>query len=218
MPVTMQAAQAAAKYAQMPIAAAQFGLGYFQARKAQKELERTPTPTYTPSKSILDYYNEAKNRYSANPYESAMYKSQAQGIQRGTAQGLGALNDRRIALGGVNSLIQGQNDAMLRAAGAAEQQQSQRFGQLGQASQLKAGEDMKMFQYNQMMPYEKKMSLLGAKASGGNQLMNAGLSNLFQGLQTAAQSPMPEESQPWNTPRTREVKASTYQVPLMSYR
>lgn len=183
MPVTLGAIQAGAGLVQ--------GIaGFFGGRKAQKELERTPTPTYTPSKSILDLYNEAKNRYSANPYQSSMYKLQSQQIQRGTAQGLGALGDRRMALGGVNSLIQGQNDAMLKAAAAAEQEQSQRFGQLGQAAGMKAGEDHRMFQYNQLMPYEKKMSLLGAKASGMNQLMNAGLSNVFGGIQGMGQAKM----------------------------
>lgn len=183
MPVTLGAIQAGAGLVQ--------GIaGFFGGRKAQKELERTPTPTYTPSKSILDLYNEAKNRYSANPYQSSMYKLQSQQIQRGTAQGLGALGDRRMALGGVNSLIQGQNDAMLKAAAAAEQEQSQRFGQLGQAAGMKAGEDQRMFQYNQLMPYEKKMSLLGAKASGMNQLMNAGLSNVFGGIQGMGQAKM----------------------------
>lgn len=175
LPLLIPAIQAGAGLAQSIF-------GGIRARKAQKELERMQSPIYSPSQSILDYYNQAKSRYSTNPYESSMYKLQSQNIQRGTAQGLNALNDRRMALAGVNSLVQGQNDALLRAGVAAEQEQGRRFGQLGQAAQLKAGEDQKMFQYNQLMPFERKSSLLGAKAAGGAATMNAGLSNIFGGL------------------------------------
>lgn len=218
MPVTLGAIQAGAGLIQGVA-------GFFGGRKAQKEMERTPTPTYTPSKSILDLYSEAKNRYSANPYQSSMYKLQSQQIQRGTAQGLSALGDRRMALGGVNSLIQGQNDAMLKAAAAAEQEQSQRFGQLGQATEMRAGEDRQMFNINQMLPYEKKMAMLGAKASGSNQLMNAGLTNIFGGIQGIGQAKLlqnlysTDQAGQGYTPmnRTREVSASTYQVPKIPY-
>lgn len=187
MPVTMAAVQGAAGLAQIPIGAAQAIFGGIKAGKAQKVLERTPTPVYSPSQSILDYYNTAKSRYNVNPYQSSLYKLQNQNIQRGTSQGLSALNDRRSALAGVNSLIQGQNDSLLKAGAAAEDEQSRRFSQLGNAAGMKAQEDMKQFQYNQIAPYEKQMQLAGLKASGGNQLLNAGLSNMFGGLQSAAQ-------------------------------
>jgi hypothetical protein len=180
MPVTLSAIQGA-------IGIGQSIFGGIQAHKAQKQLERTPTPVYSPSQSILDYYDTAKSRYNVNPYQSSLYKLQNQNIQRGTAQGLGALNDRRSALAGVNSLIQGQNDSLLKAGAAAEDEQSRRFSQLGNAAGMKAQEDMKQFQYNQVAPYEKRMQLAGLKASGGNQLLNAGLSNVFGGLQSAAE-------------------------------
>ncbi len=181
MPVTLSAIQGA-------IGIGQSIFGGIQAHKAQKQLERTPTPVYSPSQSILDYYDTAKSRYNVNPYQSSLYKLQNQNIQRGTAQGLGALNDRRSALAGVNSLIQGQNDSLLKAGAAAEDEQGRRFSQLGQAAGMKAGEDTKMFQYNQVAPYEKRMQLAGLKASGGNQIMNAGLSNIFGGLQSMGQT------------------------------
>lgn len=183
MPVTLSAVQGA-------IGIGQAIFGGIKAHKAQKQLERTTTPIYSPSQSIMDYYNTAKSRYNVNPYQSNLYKMQNQNIQRGTAQGLSALGDRRSALAGVNSLIQGQNDSLLKAGAAAEDEQSRRFSQLGNAAGMKAQEDMKMFQYNQLAPYEKKMQLAGLKASGGNQLLNAGLSNVFGGLQGMGQADM----------------------------
>lgn len=160
-----------------------FGGG--RARRAQRELEKLQTPVYQKSKSIGDYYTKALNRYSADPTKSAMYQTQMQNIQRGTAAGLNALRDRRSS--SVTGLVQAQNDASLQAAAAAEQQQQQALGQLGQAAQLQAGEDKMAFQYNQVAPYEKKAALLGAKAAGGNQMMNAGLQNVMGAVNTFGQ-------------------------------
>lgn len=159
-------------------------IGGIGARKARRALEREPTPTYSPVKSITDYYNEAQRRYQESPYQSQLYKMQAQSIQRGTAQGLSALSDKRSGQAGVAGLVQAQNDAMLKAGAVAEQQREQRFGQLGQATGAMAGEQRKAWEVNQLMPYEKRMNILGQKAAGYSQLMNAGLQNAFGGLQT----------------------------------
>jgi hypothetical protein len=165
---------------------AQSAIGYFSGRKAKRELEGLQTPIYTPSKSISDYYNQALNRYQQSPYESNLYKMQAQNIARGTTQGLSALQDRRSALAGVPALVQNQNDAMLKAAAAAEQEQSQRFSQLGAASQAMAGEERQAFNINQMLPYQKKYDILSQKAAGNAAVMNAGLQNVYGGLSSAA--------------------------------
>lgn len=158
-------------------------IGAIQAHRAQKRLEALKTPTYTPAQSILDYYNQAKARYSQSPYQSQLYKMQQQNIQRGIAQGLSTLSQGRGAIAGVSSLIQGQNDASLKAAAAAEQQQNQNLQQLGRAAGAQAGEMNKVFQYNQLAPYQKQYNLLAAKAGGMNQLANTGFSNIFGGLQ-----------------------------------
>ena len=159
-------------------------IGGIGARRARKALENLPTPTYSPVKSITDYYNEAQRRYQESPYQSNLYKMQAQNIQRGTAQGLSALGDRRSGQAGVAGLVQAQNDAMLKAGAAAEQQREQRFGELGQATGAMAGEQRKAWEVNQLMPYQNRRELLGQKAAGYTQLMNAGLQNAFGGLQT----------------------------------
>lgn len=158
-------------------------VGGIKANKAQKGLEKLQTPTYTKSQSILDYYSKALQRYNVDPYSSIQYKKAVQDTGRSTAQGLEALRGRGGAVAGVNSLIANQNDNLLSAATIAEQQKNQRFNELAGATGMKAGEEMKDFQYNKVAPFEKKYNLLALKAGGANQTANAGLSNLFGGLQ-----------------------------------
>lgn len=179
MPVTIGAVTAG-------IGLVQGAVGYFGAKKARKQLEGLQSPTYSPAKSISDYYSEAKQRYNTSPYASTLYNTQLQNINRNTNQGLAGLQSRRLGIGGVSSLIQGQNDAMLKAAGAAEQQRDQRFGQYGQAANAMAGEERQAFNINKMMPYERKYNLLAMKAQANNQLMNAGIQNIAGGATTAA--------------------------------
>jgi hypothetical protein len=167
------------------LSAVQTGVGIFQSisgivrgRKAERGLERMVN-NYKPNQSIKDYYSKALQRYNVNPYSSAMYRMQNQQAQRGLATGIGALQDRRSALAGVSSLVQGYNDSNLKAAAGAEAQQGQALSQLGQATQMNAAEDKYKF--------ENKYNLLAMKAAGGNQQANAGLSNVMGGLSSAAQ-------------------------------
>jgi len=157
--------------------------GGIQAHRAQKQLEKLQSPTYTPNKSIMDYYNKALERYNTNPYQSQQYQYATQRADRNMAAGIGALNSRASAVGGISRLAALNNDASLQAGVQAEQQQNQRFGQLGQAAGMKAGEERTAFDYNQIQPFERKYNLLAAKAGGGNQIANAGMSNIFGGLQ-----------------------------------
>lgn len=187
MPVTTSALMSAAQgFKQQEGGLIQSAIGFFGGRKAKRELEGLATPTYSPSKSISDYYNEALRRYQENPYQTNLYKMQAQNIARGTTQGLSALQDRRSAIAGVSGLVQAQNDALLKAGAAAEQQQNQRFGQLGAASQAMGAEQRQAWNINQMLPYQKKYDILSQKAAGYTQLLNSGLQNMFGGGQTAA--------------------------------
>lgn len=148
-----------------------FGGG--KARRAQKDLERM-VDNYKPNQSIMDYYTKALNKYNANPYQSAGYQAANQFAQRGVASGINALQDRRSALAGVGSLVQGANDANLKAVAQAEGQQAQDLAQLGQATQMKDREDKYKF--------ENKYNLLAMKAGAANQTANAGISNLYGGL------------------------------------
>lgn len=153
--------------------------GFFGGRKARKQLENLATPTYTPAKSITDYYADAKQRYEASPYTSTLYNTQQQNIARNLNRGISGLQSRRQGIGGISSLIQGANDASLNAAVAAEQQKDQRFSQYGQAANAMAGEERQAFNINKMLPYEKRYNLLAMKAQANNQLANAGLQNIW---------------------------------------
>lgn len=179
------------------IAAAQAGvgtiqsiLGFIRERKAEKQLEKMQSPTYVKNQSILDYYNQALSRYGASPTESALYKRQTQNINRNIAGGISSLQTRRTGQAGIPALISAQNNALLDAEVAAENQQNQRFRELGSATGMKAGEDRLAYQYNELAPFERKYNLLSAKAGGGAQIANAGLSNIFGGLNTAQQYSM----------------------------
>jgi len=153
--------------------------GYIQQRKATKWLEKNP---YVQNKGILDYYNQALQRYGVSPTDSAMYKRQTRDIDRGVAQGINALQDRRSGIAGASSLLRSANDARLDANVRAEQQRDQRFGMLGNATNMKLGEDR--------YAYDTKYNLQAAKAAGGNQIMNSGLFNIFGAAQSMSQMGM----------------------------
>lgn len=156
--------------------------GGSKAKKAQGELEGLKTPTYQANKGIMDYYNQAMQRYNVNPYQSQQYQYGQQQSNRNLAAGVSALQDRRSVVGGISRLTAGANDAALKNGMAAEQEQNQRFGQLGSATGMKANDDMTRFQYNEVAPYEKQYNLLSMKAGAANQMQNAGMQNLFGGL------------------------------------
>lgn len=171
--------------------------GARQAKKAQGRLEGMVN-SYKPNQSIMDYYNKALSRYSADPYNSAMYRNSMQTAGRGLTNGINALQDRRSALAGIPSMVSAYNDSGLKAAAQAEGQQVQALQQLGGATQMKSAEDFK--------PFEMKYNLLSQKASGGNQIMNAGLQNIFGGLGGASNSYA--ASQMYGTPSTKRTRQS----------
>ena len=175
------------------IGATQFGIGALQSliggnkqKKAQEALENLQTPTYNANSSILDYYNKALQRYNTNPYQSQQYQYGIQEGNRNQAAGVNALQGRNSAVGGISRLIALSNNNALQTGISAENEQNQRFGQLGGATQMKSADDQYGFQINKLMPYQKQLDLLTAKAGGGGQVLNAGLSNIFGGLSGAA--------------------------------
>lgn len=151
--------------------------------KAEKKLEKLQTPTTDPNKSILGYYNTALQRYNTNPYQSQQYQYANQKSNQNFATGLNSLQGRGSAVGGIAKLTALKNDADLRAGAQAEQSQNQRFGQLEGATQMKAADDMRVYQQNVLAPYEKKYNLLAMKAGGANKTAGAGIQNIFGGLQ-----------------------------------
>lgn len=153
---------------------------YNQARKDEYKLENTKNPTYSESPSILSYYQNALQRYNTQPTDTAEYKLQDQNIKQGTAQGVAALQGRRS--GAVSSLINTQNNGLLKAAVAGENKKAQEFGVLGNATAMKAAEDQKVFQYNSINPFEKNYNLLAMKAAGRSEAGNAATQNTYNNL------------------------------------
>ena len=111
-----------------------------------------------------------------------MYQNQMRNAQRVTAQGIGALQDRRSALAGVGRLAAIQNDASQNALAQAERMRDARFGQLGQATQMRAGEERRAFDINQLTPYQRRLQMAQMKASAANARSDAGMQNVFGGL------------------------------------
>lgn len=157
-------------------------LGGIKANKAQKKLENLQTPQYGGSDSIRDYYSKALQRFNQNPYQSQQYQYANQQADRSQAAGINALQGRGSAVGGISRLAALRNDASLKAGVQAEQQQNQRFGELGEASGMLTQDELRQFQQNKIAPFEKQYNLLSMKAGAGNQTMNAGISNIFGGL------------------------------------
>lgn len=179
---------AAALLAAAP-AIAQTAAGVFQSlfsgrKKAQREMEGLldKPPAYTPNKGISDYYQESLNRYNESPFQSAIYQNAMRNAQRVTSQGIGALQDRRSALAGVGRLAAIQNDATQNAVAQAEGRRDARFGQLGQATNMKAGEERRAFDINVLTPYQRRLQMSQMKASAANARFDAGLTNAFSGM------------------------------------
>jgi hypothetical protein len=59
-------------------------------KRAEKDLSKQiqAIPEYVKSPSILEYYEQARQRYGVSPTQTAMYKRQMQNIQRAGATGL----------------------------------------------------------------------------------------------------------------------------------
>ena len=86
-------------------------------RKAERNLENYAENNIKPNTSILDFYQKALSKYSANPYSSLAYQNQTNNIQRNLATGLNNTQDKRGGLATVGALTTGADTADA-AAGA----------------------------------------------------------------------------------------------------
>jgi len=160
-------------------------IGSNQRRKSrERELDdyAKQSPLYQGSKPISEYYQQAMNRYQENPYQSQQYKMGAMNAQRATAQGIGALQDRRSAIGGISRLAASQNDAMQNLGAQAEAQRNSRFGQLGGATQMKNADLMQQFDINKMTPYNRIFGLKQMKSAAAAQEYAQDKQNTFNAL------------------------------------
>lgn len=187
MPAFLAALPLAAKIA-LAAGAVKTGAGITQAlTSGQKKAERDLTkqieaiPEYTKSPSILEYYEQARQRYGVSPTQTAMYKQQMQDIERTGAGAVSQLRGSRERLGGTSTILNSLLRAKLGANVAAEQEQNRRFGQLGAAAQMRRGEDV-MQQQRELMKQEQRIRQAAAKAAGRAAVQRAGMTNIFGGL------------------------------------
>ena len=157
-------------------------------KRRERELDEyaKQSPLYQGSKPISEYYQQALNRYNENAYQSQQYQLGAMNARRATAQGLGALQDRRSAIGGISRLEAGQNAAMQNLGMQAEAQRNQRFGQLGQATQMKNADLMQQFDINKMTPYNRQLALKQLKSQAANQQYAQDVENTMSAMNNLA--------------------------------
>jgi hypothetical protein len=174
--------------------AASVGLGAAQMissnkaqKRAQSALERQAqnSPLATESKALNDYYQEALNRYKENPYQSAAYQQATRNADRTTASGISALQDRKSAIGGVTKLARLKGEALNNAILGGEYARSQRFSELGRATQMKKAQEDELFDINEMTPYQRKLQLEQMKGAAAGERYNAGMQMVGQGLSNA---------------------------------
>lgn len=152
-------------------------------RKAERDLTKQieEIPEYVKSPSILEYYEQARQRYGVSPTQTAMYKQQMQDIERSGVGAVSQLRGSRERLGGTSTILNSLLRAKLGANVAAEQEQNRRFGQLGAAAQMMRGEDV-MKQQRDLMKQEQRIRQASAKAAGRAAVKRAGLTNIFGSL------------------------------------
>lgn len=168
-------------------------IGSNQRRKAaERDLDEyaKQSPLYQGSKPISEYYQEAMNRYKESPYQSQQYQLGAMNARRATAQGLGALQDRRSAIGGISRLEAGQNAAMQNLGAQAEAQRNARFGQYGQATQMKNADLLQQFDINKMTPYNRQFGLKQLKSQAAAQEYAQDKQNTYNALSNMASAGM----------------------------
>ena len=173
-----------------------------KSRESELDAYAKQSPLYQGSKPISEYYQQALNRYNESPYQSQQYQLGAMNARRATAQGLGALQDRRSAIGGISRLEAGQNAAMQNLGAQAEAQKSARFAQLGGATQMKNADLMQQFDINKMTPYNRQLALRQMKAQAANEEYTRDVSNTYGALSNltsvigAGQTSVPTSASP----------------------
>ncbi|MCA2653984.1 MAG: hypothetical protein IM591_13770 [Chitinophagaceae bacterium] len=158
------------------------------AKRNERELERMAgqSPTYSGSRELEGFYNEALRRYQQSPYQSAKFIMGRNLAERSQANALGALTQRNSALAGAGRLASvGANQANQLVA-QAEAERRQDFGMLGQAGRSLAQDKLTQFDINQMTPYNRKFGLQQMKTQAANERKNAGIQMIGNALSNAA--------------------------------
>lgn len=154
--------------------------GFFQRRKAKKELAKLQRPEYTIPNEILQ--NQKMAQSAANEgLPSQQYNQAMQNIQRQQNRALSAASSRRGGLMALPGLQQQANDQLLnldvKDAQARMANQQQLYGINSQV----AGYRDKAFNINKMQPYQDNLSYYRSLLGAGNQNLVGGIDKAASG-------------------------------------
>lgn len=155
--------------------------GFFQRRKAKKELAKLQRPEYAIPNEIMQ--NQKMAQAAANEgLPSQQYNQAMQNIQRQQNRGLMAAGSRRGALMALPGLQQQANDQLLnldvKDAQARMNNQQQLYGVNSQV----AGFRDKAFNLNQMQPYLDNRNYYQSLLGAGNQNLTGGIDKAASGI------------------------------------
>lgn len=154
--------------------------GFFQRRKAKKELEKLKRPEYSIPNEILQ--NQKKAEMAANEgLPSQQYNQAMQNIQRQQNRALVGAGGRRSALMALPGIQQQANDQLLnldvKDAQARMTNQQQLYGINSQV----AGYRDKEFNINKMQPYQDNLQYYRSLLGAGNQNLVGGIDKIASG-------------------------------------
>jgi hypothetical protein len=154
--------------------------GFFQRRKAKKELAKLQRPEYTIPEEITRSQKMAE--MAANEgLPSQQYNQAMQKIQRNQANAVAAATDRRSALMALPRIQQQANDASLNLDAMDAQARMNNLKTLYSVSGQTAGYKDKAFQINKLQPYNQNLNYYNSLLGAGNQNMLGGADKLLGG-------------------------------------
>lgn len=154
--------------------------GFFQRRKAKKELAKLHRPEYTIPNEILQ--NQKRAELAANEgLPSEQYAKGQQDIQRQQNRALLAAGNRRGALMALPGLQQQANDSLLNLnINNAQAKRDNEKVLYGMNAQL-AGYKDKAFNINKLQPYQEDKNYYQSMLGAGNQNLIGGIDKLASG-------------------------------------
>jgi hypothetical protein len=154
--------------------------GFFQRRKAKKELSKLHRPEYTIPEEITRSQKMAE--MAANEgLPSQQYNQAMQKIQRNQANAVAAATDRRSALMALPRIQQQANDASLNLDSMDAQARMNNLKTLYSVSGQTAGYKDKAFHINKMQPYTQNFNYYNSLLAAGNQNLLAGADKILGG-------------------------------------
>jgi len=154
--------------------------GFFQRRKAKKELANLHRPEYEIPQEILRSQKMAEQAANEG-LPSQQYNQAQQNIQRQQNRAISMASDRRGGLMALPGLQQQSNDSLLnlevKDAQARMNNQQRLYGIGAQTAQYRD----KAFSINKMQPYERDYNYYQSLLGAGNQNLLAGADKLLGG-------------------------------------